>query len=116
MSSTPALSVVFFIAASFFGALGQLLYKTGAAVDGTWIERTILNPRLIGGVGCYALVMVLFVAAYRRGGDMSVLYPIYATTFIVGSVLSLLVFGTPVKPVNVGGMALLVVGMHLMGR
>jgi multidrug transporter EmrE-like cation transporter len=116
MSSTPTLSVVFFLAASIFGAVGQLLYKTGAVVDGTWIERTILNARLLGGIACYVLVMFLFVAAYRRGGDMSVLYPIYATTFIVGSVLSYFVYGTPVKPVNVGGMALLVVGMSLMGR
>lgn len=116
MSSTPVISVVFFLFASLFGALGQLLYKQGAAASGSWLDRFVLNPRLWGGVVCYTLVMLLFLGAYKRGGEMSVLYPIYATTFIFGSLLSMAFFGTPIKPVNVGGMALLIAGMTLIGR
>ena len=61
-------------------------------------------------------VMVLFVAAFRKGGSLAVLYPIYATTFIWAAVLALLVYGTPIKAANVLGMAFLILSMYLMGR
>lgn len=105
-----------FIAAALFGALGQYLYKSGAdAANGT-IVSYMANPRLIGGVVCYIAVMVLFVAAFRKGGALTVLYPIYATTFIWAALIALAVYGTPIKPINVGGMTLLVAGMYLMGK
>jgi multidrug transporter EmrE-like cation transporter len=59
--------------------------------------------------------MILFVAAFKRGGAMSVLYPIYASTFIWGALIALAAFGEPIRPVNILGMAVLVVGMLLMG-
>lgn len=114
--STPFISILFFLIASVLGALGQYLYKSGAdAADGT-VSGYLANPRLIGGVICYILVMVLFIAAFKKGGQLTVLYPIYATTFIWGAILAMIVFGTPIKPVNIVGMVLLVGGMYLMGK
>ncbi|MEZ4921483.1 MAG: hypothetical protein R2792_20495 [Saprospiraceae bacterium] len=113
---TPLISIAFFLAASLFGAVGQYLYKTGAdKADGT-VAGYLANPRLLGGVFCYIAVMVLFVAAFKKGGSLTVLYPIYATTFIWAALLAWLVFGTPIKPINVLGMCLLVGGMYLMGK
>ncbi len=60
--------------------------------------------------------MVLFVAVFKRGGELSVLYPIYASTFIWAAIISLSAYGTPIKPVNLAGMVLLVAGMFLMGK
>jgi multidrug transporter EmrE-like cation transporter len=114
--TTPALSIAMFVAAALFGALGQYLYKSGADAASGTIASYIVNPRLLGGVVCYIAVMVLFVAAFRKGGALTVLYPIYATTFIWAALIALFVYGTPIKPVNVGGMALLVAGMYLMGK
>ena len=114
--STPAISVIFFLAAAFLGALGQYLYKSGADQAGGTAASYLANPRLLGGVICYLAVMVLFVAAFKRGGALTVLYPLYATTFIWAAVLALAVYGTPIKPVNVAGMGLLVTGMYLMGK
>ena len=59
---------------------------------------------------------VLFVAAFKRGGKLTVLYPIYASTFIWAAVISLVAYGTPIRPLNIVGMALLVAGMFLMGK
>jgi len=114
--STPAISIVFFLAAALLGALGQYLYKSGADLAGASIDSYLINPRLAGGVICYVAVMVLFVAAFKKGGSLTVLYPIYATTFIWAALLALFAYGTPIKPVNIGGMGLLVVGMYLMGK
>ena len=114
--STPLISILFFVAAAFLGALGQYLYKSGAdAATGT-LAGYVANPRLLGGVICYIAVMVLFIAAFRKGGALTVLYPIYATTFIWAAFIALAVYGTPIRLVNVAGMGLIMAGMYLMGR
>jgi hypothetical protein len=114
--TTPTASIVMFLIASAAGALGQYLYKSGAdRADGT-VLGYLVNPRLLGGVICYLAVMVLFVAAFRKGGSLTVLYPIYASTFIWAALIALMAYGTPIRPVNVAGMLLLIGGMYLMGR
>jgi multidrug transporter EmrE-like cation transporter len=113
---TPPLSVGIFLLAALLGALGQYLYKSGADAAGNSVASYLLNPRLWGGVFCYLVVMILFVAGFRKGGAMTVLYPIYASTFIWAALIGLFAYGTPIKAVNVVGMALLVIGIHLMGR
>ena len=112
---TPTLSIILFAIAAVLGAAGQFLYKSGAAriTSSPW---SFLNLRLLGGVVCYVGVMVLFVAAFKRGGQLTVLYPIYASTFIWAALISLTAYGTPIKPVNIAGMAFLVAGMFLMGK
>ena len=114
--ATPTASIVMFLVAAVLGALGQYLYKSGAETSGGSVQSYLLNPRLLGGVVCYVAVMVLFVAAFKRGGSLSVLYPLYASTFIWAAVLALVAYDTPIRPVNVAGMALLVLGMFLMGK
>ncbi len=116
MPSTSPAAVALFAVAAFLGALGQVLYKSGAErADGT-VVGYLVNARLWGGVACYVAVMVLFVAAYRRGGALTVLYPVYASTFAWAAVLVWLGGGAPVRPVHLAGMALLVGGMYLLGR
>ncbi len=112
---TPVVSIALFAIAAVLGAVGQFLYKSGAdhITSSPW---TFLNMRLLGGVICYVAVMILFVAAFKRGGELSVLYPIYASTFIWAAVISMAAYGTPIKPVNLAGMILLVAGMFLMGK
>lgn len=113
---TPFLSIFFFLLASLFGALGQFLYKSGAERATGPIGSYLLNARLLGGVACYVAVMVLFVAAFKKGGALTTLYPVYATTFIFAALIAWWAYGTPIKPANLCGMALLIAGMYFMGR
>jgi uncharacterized membrane protein len=113
---TSPVSVVLFLIASLLGAIGQFLYKSGAERASGSVAGYLWNARILGGVACYVAVMALFVAAFRKGGALTVLYPVYATTFIWAAVIALLVYGTPIKPLNVAGMALLIAGMYLMGK
>ena len=113
---TPLVSVAMFLGAALLGALGAYLYKSGAqAASGSWTSY-LSNPRILGGLACYASVMVLFVVAFRVGGALTVLYPVYASTFIFGAIIAWYAYGTPIKPANVFGMLLLVAWMYLMGR
>ncbi|HKQ46889.1 MAG TPA: hypothetical protein VJZ71_02330 [Phycisphaerae bacterium] len=114
--ATPASSILYFAIAAILGALGQYLYKSGADQASGAIGSYLFNLRLAGGVLCYVAVMVLFVAAFKRGGALATLYPIYASTFIWAAVIARAAYGTPIKPANIGGMILLVGGMYLMGR
>ncbi len=113
---TPVASRLLFALAALLGAVGQYLYKSGADRAAGGIGSYLFNPRLIGGVVCYFAVMVLFVAAFKRGGAMSTLYPIYASMFIWAALIAWLAFGTPIKPSGVVGMAMLMVGMYLIGK
>jgi multidrug transporter EmrE-like cation transporter len=115
MRTSPA-AVWMFLLAAFLGALGQFLYKSGAERAGASISGYLLNARLLGGVVSYVAVMVLFVAAFKKGGALTVLYPLYATTFIWAALIGWMVYAIPIRPINVAGMALLVAGMYLMGR
>ena len=115
--ATPPASIIFFALAAIFGAVGQFLYKSGAdraAAAERWTDY--LNWRILAGVVCYTAVMALFVAAFRRGGSLAVLYPVYASTFIWAALIAWSAYGEPIKPVNVLGMLLLVAGMYFIGR
>lgn len=115
VSSTPVASMVYFAIASVLGAVGQFAYKSGAdaATGGWWGYCT--NWRIWSGIVCYIAVMVLFVAAFRRGGSLTVLYPIYASTFIWAALIARVAYDTPIRGVHVLGMLLLIGGMYLMG-
>lgn len=113
--TTTAAAVVYFVLASILGAAGQYLYREGAT-RGRADGAALINAPLLGGVACYVAVMVLFVMAYRSGGSLRVLYPVYASTFIFGALIAYWAHGDPVRPIHVVGMFLLVAGMALMGR
>jgi hypothetical protein len=114
--TTPPVSIALFAIAAFVGALGQFLYKSRADRATGSVASYLFNARLLGGVVCYVAVMVLFVAAFKRGGSLTVLYPIYASTFIWAAIIARFAYQTPIQPVNMAGMLLLVIGMYLMGR
>lgn len=113
---TSPLAIVFFVIAAFLGALGQFFYKSGAEKAGNTFASYIFNPRLLAGVICYIAVMVLFVAAFKRGGALTVLYPVYASTFIFAAIIAWLAYGSPIRGVHFAGFALLIGGMYLLGR
>ncbi len=114
--STPVLSMILFLIAAIVGALGQFLYKSGAEQTSDEWFSYLLNWRILVGVVCYIAVMILFIAAFKRGGSLSVLYPLYASTFIWAALIGLWAYGVPIRPINVAGMVLLVAGMYLMGK
>lgn len=115
MLKTPLLAIVCMLIASILGAAGQYLYKAGTdrAVDGGL--SMFLSPWILGGMACYVAVMFLFTQAFRAGGTVTVLYPVYALTFIWAAILGLVLFGQPIRPIHLLGMVLLVSGIYMMG-
>jgi multidrug transporter EmrE-like cation transporter len=115
MSRTPLLAIACMLVASILGAGGQYLYKAGTDRATTGGISMFGSPWILGGMACYVAVMFLFTQAFRAGGTVTVLYPVYALTFIWAAILGLVVFGQPIRPVHLLGMVLLVSGIYLMG-
>jgi multidrug transporter EmrE-like cation transporter len=115
--STPLSSVLLYLVAALVGALGQYMYKLGAQELRLGDAASVAtNWRLLVGVICYVTVMALFVAALRLGGQLTVLYPIYATTFIWGALIGVYLLGESLHPLNVLGILLMVAGVALVAR
>src|SRR3982751_1548678 len=100
MKTSPA-AIIMFAVAAFLGALGQFLYQSGAEGAGSSWRGYLLNGRLWIGVVCYIVVMLLFVAAFKKGGALTVLYPVYATTFIWAALLAWFFYGQTIRLPNV---------------
>jgi len=106
--------ILWVAAAALLGAVGQYLFKH-ASQHRTGLLSIMTSPYALLGMGLYAAVMGLFVHAFRQGGTVRVLYPIYASTFIWAAVIAWVFYQQPIRPVHVVGMLFLVGGMFLMG-
>jgi len=67
--------------AAFIGSIGQLEFKHGADNLQFDIKLLLTNYHLIAGVAVYALSTVLYVYSLSKG-NLSILYPIIATSYI----------------------------------
>jgi drug/metabolite transporter (DMT)-like permease len=104
--------IVINLAAAVVGALGQYAYKRGAARLAT--EPLIKNVSLFAGVILFCLVMVLFVWSFKLGGRLSVVYPMYATTFLWGTALGIWLDSEPWSALQLLGGAMVVAGLAVV--
>ena len=115
MNHTPIVALACVLLASLLGAVGQFLFKAAAERGGSAGLGFLATPSALAGLACYVTVMMLFSYAFRRGGTVTVLYPLYASTFIWAAVMAWALYGQPIRWIHVAGMALLIVGMICMG-
>ncbi len=114
---------------TILGAAAQMLIKSGlghlpvapnvATADwNLWIAFAlgiILNIPFMVGLSCYGLSTGLLVLALRYG-ELSVLYPIIALTYVWVSILSVFLLGETMNPFKIAGLAVIVVGVTVLGR
>ena len=67
----------------------QILYKLGSANLTLDIIGILTNYYLLAGVSIYAIGGILMIVSFR-GGEVSVLYPIIATSYIWVSLVSMI--------------------------
>jgi multidrug transporter EmrE-like cation transporter len=95
--------------AAVVGAGGQYLYKAGSL---KLREVPIyLNWQLISGAILFTGVMGLFIWSFRIGGKLSVTYPMYATTFIWGCILGIVIDKETWNMGQLAGLVLVVAGI-----
>ncbi|HLG23761.1 MAG TPA: hypothetical protein VI564_02415, partial [Candidatus Nanoarchaeia archaeon] len=69
------------ILATLIGSFGPILLKKASAKKLSKINSLLTNYHLFGGVALYGVGTMLFIPALR-GGDLSVLYPFVALTYV----------------------------------
>ena len=102
------------ILATLIGAFGPILLKKASAKKLSSIKSLASNYHLFGGVLLYAIGTILFIPALK-GGDLSVLYPFVALTYIWVSLLSVRFLGEKMNKFKWVGIFLIIAGVSLIG-
>ncbi len=103
-------------ACTVFGALAQVLIKSGANVLTTTNPMDMLtNVPLVGGYSLYGLSTILLVLALRDG-ELSILYPVISLTYVWVAILSFIIFHESLNPIKLAGICTIVVGVGVLGR
>ena len=102
------------ITATLIGSFGPILLKKASGKKLSKISSLIKNYHLIGGVSIYAIGTILFIPALK-GGDLSILYPFVALTYIWVSLLSVKFLGEKMNNVKWFGIALIIIGVSFIG-
>jgi len=75
----------------------------------------LLNPSLFAGYAMYGVSTVLLVLALRHG-QLSLLYPVFAMTYVWVTVLSVLIFHESMNAYKLAGITVIVGGIAVLGR
>ena len=122
--STPAQkrrSLWLVFCCTLFGAAAQILIKSGAntlAPNPTvaeMIARIFTHLPLFTGYALYGISTIMLVLALRHG-ELSLLYPVIALTFVWVTILSIMIFHDSMNPLKLVGIAIIVGGVAILGR
>ena len=92
----------------------QILWKKGSATLTFDILGLITNYYLISGILLYVISGILLIISFR-GGEVSVLYPIIATSYIWVSLLSVKFLGEVMNKFKWMGISAIIMGIALIG-
>ncbi|MBI2653666.1 EamA family transporter [Candidatus Woesearchaeota archaeon] len=112
--ATQIWAIMLVITATLTGAFGPILLKRASAKKLSKISSLMKNYHLFGGVALYTAGTLLFIPALK-GGDLSVLYPFVALTYIWVSLLSVKFLGEKMNKVKWIGIALIILGVTFIG-
>jgi uncharacterized membrane protein len=115
-AKAPRRAVGLVFCCTLLGATAQLLLKTGAnQLSQANPVGIITNFALLGGLSLYGISTVLLVLALRDG-ELSLLYPVIALTYVWVTLLSVVVFHERINPVKLVGVAVIIAGVTVLGR
>ncbi|MGH9614742.1 MAG: hypothetical protein ACRD4P_16870, partial [Bryobacteraceae bacterium] len=105
---------------TLIGAVAQMLIKTGAnhlTQPSLWhtIIAMVTNLRLIAGYSLYGVSTIFLVGALREG-QLSILYPVIALTYVWVCVLSVFYLHESMNVYKLVGIAVIVLGVAILGR
>lgn len=114
-SKTPFIAILLVIFCTVLTSVGQVFLKIGSSRISGFSAITILNnvPLLIGCV-VYGLGAIVLIIALKNG-ELSVLYPFIALSFIWVTLLSMWLFSDVVTLINWTGIFVILVGVSLIG-
>jgi len=110
---TPLSSMLLMVLSSFIGSFGAVLLKSGAGRLHRNLSSLFFNYHLAGGVSLYLLSSYFFVLGVRQG-ELTILYPLVALSYVFTMLWSRLFFGEPFTRAKFIGLAMIVFGIALL--
>ena len=90
--------------------------KTGAnTMPHPGLVQILTSVPLMAGYCLYGLSTLLLVMALKHG-ELSLLYPVIALTYVWVSILSVLIFHENLNPFKVLGISTIMLGVCVLGR
>ncbi len=111
MSKTKSWAIAIMIVTTFCTSFAQVFLKQGASA----LATSFLPVSLLIGFGLYGLGAGLFFIALK-GGEVSVLVPFFATSYLWVALLGQMFFGEVVNIFTWVGIGLVVFGIGLVGK
>ena len=99
----------------------QLLLKAGVrplgplALDWDSMLPVMLRWPILAGLACYVVSVILWIFALSRV-DVSLAYPMLSLGYVINAVVAWWLFGETLGPTQIGGIALILLGVFLLGR
>lgn len=113
MATGQSVPILLSLLAALSGAVAQYFYKHAAlSIKEVPIYR---NLQLFAGLFFFTLVLVLFIIAFRKGGRLFVIYPVYATTYIWVGLIGVWLDREPWSWIQVAGVLTIMLGVALIG-
>ena len=105
-------AVILMFVGTSLTSLGQIFLKSG--VDSASNIVAAFNFALIAGLLLYAFALILVLKAYKEG-ELSVLYPIFALSYIWVVLLSNFIFNEVISTIKLIGIFVIFIGITLIG-
>lgn len=114
LTRQQSMAVVF--CCTLFGAAAQILIKMGATtLTGTSPLAMLTNLPVFLGYSLYGFSTVFLVVALKDG-ELSILYPVISLTYVWVAFLSYLVFHEAISVMKMAGIAIIVMGVAVLGK
>lgn len=101
-------AIVYVLLSTLFTSAGQIFWKLGFTGEG------ILNIWFLFGCMAYGGGALLMILALRKG-ELSLVYPILATSYIWVSIVSVRLFGDVLGSLRISGLVVIICGVVLLG-
>ena len=108
-------SFLLVFACTLLGSAAQFLIKTGMSHFSPHWLALVTNVPLIAGYTLYGVNTLMMVLALKDG-EMSLLYPIIALTYVWTTLLSYTLLGEPSNVYKNAGILTIMAGVAVMGR
>jgi drug/metabolite transporter (DMT)-like permease len=106
-------AILLTVVTTLFTSTAQILYKAGVSKLHFSIVSIITNYQIIAGVALYAIGAGVLIIALK-GGEVTVVYPIIATSYIWVSLFSSIIFGEVMNAYKWIGVWVIVAGITLI--
>jgi multidrug transporter EmrE-like cation transporter len=111
---SPLQSMGLVFGCTILGAAAQMLMKIGMQGAHPQLMDYVLNLPLFGGYCLYGVSALLLTLALRDG-ELSLLYPVIALTYVWVTMLAVPVLHETMNPFKVTGIIIIVAGVGVLG-